>query len=470
MADVLKIFSQTGVHQIDLLGGTYKLRDGTWATSTPQIVADYNAVPYGAQSTFQNFLTQVETMDLIAQDTTHSTIRTAQRNISEALEEARMYNHHPLWTVHDATSGAEAVWLYWAIDGETEKKSLIYEGSLAGVNEQCAEPFISSNVSLLRMAITRHPFWEPTNSAQIYPTLISGWGGTYNFNNIGGDVWARFETMQLYGQGGSGPLYRTWMGIREEMAGTIHFEPIWQLENGVTHNGASNSTSRSGYSGSGHVRQSSPAVSLTKYVSITVDTVCAMAGHSDYNHQMGQYLVLCRCAVDSGTVGLQMRYGYAGGITTPSEEVFVTNTSWRLIELGRVTFPPVEFERGTVSNFMRYVTIEIYAEQVAGTSVLDLDALCLIPTHHFWQTEGASIGNSSSYSADIYTTPNDRYICFGQGAAYPRYSLEYSAENWYLPTGDSIVVVAGERENEHVLADNAGIYATYCLRWGMYRS
>lgn len=472
MADQLEIYSRTAVYNIDLLSGTYVLRDGSWATSTPSTSTDYAAQPYGSNPAFQNFIEQVETMDLIAQNTTHSTIQAAQQAISQALEGARLYNQHPTWT-GGTLYATEPVYLRWAIDGESTKQSLIYEGALATINEQCAEPFISSDVSLVRMALVRHPFWEDTSVSVAGASTVDSLGGTFSFNNVDGDVWARIAMVKLYGIAGSGPLYRTWTGIREEMAGTNHFEPVWELEDGTEDPDGTGSAAfvpDAAASGTGYVRITSPASSLTRYHTMTVAMACSAGGHSDYEQQMGEYLVLCRCRVNSGTAGLQMRYGYSSGVMFPAEEVFVTNTSWRLLELGRVKWPPSDIDLGTPSSYMQWAAIDIYAEQVSGTSNLDLDALVFVPTHHFWKASGANVLNTSTYSADIYTAPNDKHICLGLAASRPRYSLEYSTDNWYLPTGDSIAVVAGERETQHVLADDVGITAQYFSRWEMYRT
>jgi len=363
MADLLKLKNKLETQEIDLLAGTYKLRHGSWATGTPQMATDYKPVPYGAHPSFQNYLTQVETMDLIAQDTTHSTIRAAQQDITQALNAARVWNQHPLWTIYSVTSGTDAWFLHWNIDGETEKRSLIYEGSLAGINEQCAEPFIYSNVSLLRMALIRHPFWEPVvaNSEGISKTTISSLGGSQTFSSVDGDVWARIVSARLNGKAGSGPIHRTWMGIREEMGGVSNFESVWELENGTKYNGAANSTSRADYSGSAHVRDTSLSASLTAYVTLSVGAMCAAEGHADYIHQAGEYLVLCRCAVDAGTVGLQMRYGYELGTMIPCEEVFINNTSWRLIELGNVTIPPTGGDTINLTGAnAQYTMIQLY--------------------------------------------------------------------------------------------------------------
>lgn len=472
MADLLMLKRGDEAETIDLLSGTYVLRDMSWMTGTPQPSSDYQPLPYGARPVFQNYGTQVETLDLIAQNATHSTIRAAERDIMEALDAARLYIQHPLWSVVGATSDTLPWFLHWNIDGETEKRSLIYEGSLAGINEQCAEPFISSDVSLLRMALIRHPFWEPisTDSNIVGTTSISAWGGTYDFTNVGGDVWARLYHTELYGKSGSGPITETWMGIREEMGGTANFEPIWDFGLATGSNGASTSTSRASYSGTGHIRKSSPAASLTLYAELSVNGVCTGAGHSDYIHQVGEYLVLGRVAADTGTVGLQMRYGYDLGTMKPCEEVILVGSdAWVLVELGNISIPPTGGEGYATERYAQYTEIQIYAEQIDGTSVLDIDGLCLIPTHHFWYAKGGVIGTNAGYAHVVTTTADDRNASYGWANYYPRYALEYSLKDWYLPTHNSIAVVAGQRAAVHNKDDLMGLQPIYYERWGMYR-
>ena len=473
MADLLKLKNNLESQEIDLISGTYVLRHGSWATGTPQPSSDYESVPFGAHPVFQNYLTQTETMDLIAQDTTHSTITAAEQDLKVVLDSARLFHQHPLWTVYSATSGTEPWFLHWNIDGETEKRCLLYEGSLAGINEQCAGPFISSDVSLLRMAFTRHPFWEPIRSAStsVSQASVSAMGGTKTISSVDGDVWARISSTSLYGAHSGTSIYRTWAGIREEMAGLTNFEPVWQLENAIKAGGAVNSSARWDHTGTAHVRVAAVQSSMTLHIEFSVNDMCAAAGHADYAHQIGEYLVLCRCAVDTGTVGLQMRYGYDLGSMVPYEEVFVSNADWRLIELGNIVIPPNGGETLNItSNYARYSEIQIFAEQVEGVSVLDLDCLVLIPRHHMWTAEGGGIVTDSTHANIVETTVNDKYGCYGTGgSSAPRFNLSYSLKDWYLPTGNSIIVVAGERYSQHASSDSMGLQMYYYPRWGMYR-
>lgn len=179
MADVLRLANIDQSTTIDLLDGTYKLRDRSWPTGSASLVNDYAPVPYGAHTSFQNFITQVETMDLVARDTSVN-IRAAQRDIYAVLEGARQYGRKPLWTRPQATALhiPESWWLEWNVDGEPAKRSLIYEGSQALLTENCAGPFLSSGASLMRLALIRHPFWESVSSTNLaIQEGINCWGG-----------------------------------------------------------------------------------------------------------------------------------------------------------------------------------------------------------------------------------------------------------------------------------------------------
>ena len=48
MADVLRLANIDQSTTIDLLDGTYKLRDYSWPTGSPSVVSDYEPVPFGA--------------------------------------------------------------------------------------------------------------------------------------------------------------------------------------------------------------------------------------------------------------------------------------------------------------------------------------------------------------------------------------------------------------------------------------
>jgi hypothetical protein len=262
-----------------------------------------------------------------------------------------------------------------------------------------------------------------------------------------------------------------WIGIREKMSGTTNFEPIWECEDGNTANGSSVQTV-AGASGGDVIQKASPASTLTKYWSMSVDDVCTANSHTDHNHQEGEYLVLCRCKINSGTVGLQMRYGLESSSLSlmPAAEVFITHTDWKLIELGRIQIPPAGIdEKLAIFNAAKFMSIEIYAEQVSGTSTLDLDALCLIPTHHFWSFTNAKVQATASRYVRATTTPNDKHAAYGLESVSADVSLSYTLDNWYLPTGDSILVAAGQSSTSHSLTPNWSITADYYPRWSIYR-
>ena len=106
----------------DLLGGTLKLEARSWRTRTPAVVGKYRHVAYGAQAQFSHFGVLVEQMDLVGQDTVSNLI-TGVNDIEDFLERARLNSMMPQRSTN--------VWLEAHADGESARRSLVYEGSLA---------------------------------------------------------------------------------------------------------------------------------------------------------------------------------------------------------------------------------------------------------------------------------------------------------------------------------------------------
>lgn len=471
MADVLRLADHQQTTTVDLLDGTFKLVSRSWTSSTPQPTVSYEPVPYGAIPSFDSFPYQVEIMELIARTASSSTVRAGARDIYDALEGARLYNQHPRWMIPSggALPSPNAWWLEWNVDGEPTRRTLIYDGSYTMLTRCGISPMLETSTAHMQLSLTRHPFWESTSTTAKVGTSVSGFGGTTTQIGVYGDVPARLRYFQIEGNSAT-RIYRAWWGIREEMRGYSNFEPIWELEDGQATGGAGTSSDGS-ESGTGYIRVSTLTTSLTRYAYMTVNDVCVANSHTNYEHQFGEYLVLCRCRVDAGTVGLQMRQGYRySEVTTPSEEVFIDNTSWRLIELGHVQIPPMTTENLDLS-YARYYMIEIYAEQVSGTTTaLDLDALCFIPTHHMWYMNAVDIRDvaGTKYNAVGGTSPNDRQLAWGERGAYPTMGAEFSFSDWYVPVGDSIGVFAGEGQTAHVLTNTVDTYLQYYPRWAMY--
>jgi len=121
MAAVFRLANVDQTTTVDLLNGALKLRYNSFAPRTPAFQNQYTHVRFGAQQHFQYYGVQVETFDVFAQDTLANVIA-AIYAIEQMLEKVRLWHEDPL--------RYESVWLEWNSNGESPKRSLIFEGSI----------------------------------------------------------------------------------------------------------------------------------------------------------------------------------------------------------------------------------------------------------------------------------------------------------------------------------------------------
>jgi len=472
MANVLRLANNDQSTTVDFLSGTLKYQTSSWIETTAMMAGEYDFSPYGPQSRFSYFEPVSEIIELFGRDTA-TNLRAAVKSITTILEKSRRYHDDP-W--HNTTSGAagpESWWLEWSIDGESTRRALLYTGSVSILHGGIGlTPMLECGQVLTMLQFTRHPLFESVSINQeshAWTTRLVT--ATDTFTSIPGEVPGRISQMSLTCDA-TEELYQAWVGIRPKGIGSTNFHSLWECEDGSAYNGATLSVADGNASppGSGKSTQkSSPAASLTKYWDMSVFDVHSANGNINFVHNMGTYLVLLRCKVDSGTVGLQMRQGYIGGDTVPSEEVFIDHTSYKLIELGEFRVPPapVDEQQDLTAEFVSLCGIEIYAEQVSGTSTLYLDCVAMIPTAHFFSVNRAP--GTGPCGTDCFTRPNDEHIAIGRAGSSYGLGIESMFQNWAIPPGDSTLVAAAQGESSHNMSDSLIMVLDYYPRYLMYR-
>jgi len=173
-----------------------------------------------------------------------------------------------------------------------------------------------------------------------------------------------------------------------------------------------------------------------------------------------------------------MRTGAGGGdgsLAAPAEMVFVDSTVWQLYPLGQFDVPSILAEGEIGAGFPLPVmgsTIYIFAQQVSGTtSTLDLDAVVLIPLSHFAHiSDTSAVYAVGSDRPILFTHPNDVQATWvAAGITGIGGSPSPSFQDWYLPTGDSILVFAGTKSTASPLSQTVDLDFEYYPRWMIYR-
>lgn len=478
MAATLKLQTLDTNTSIDLLAGTLKIEGHHWTTRTAAPEGDYTHVPYGAQPAFDHYPPVVETIDLAGKDT-GANLTAAIAALDSLLATARR------WHTNNYTQNS--VWLWHAATGETAaRRALVYEGSLQLLAAHGLDPMLDNAAVSLRLTLTRHPFWEPVTSTTQTTSAYTLWGNRWVLSAVPGNEPARVRDLQVKPRsGGGGPLYRLWIGLREQIVtvSTPNLDTVWELEDGANEATATDvaDATASPSAAAGAKVQVAFNVTAThaKRMSITAAQAAVRYGHTNYSHYVGRYLVLCRAKVTAGaTIRVELRTGYAGAASfVPAGEAYITTSAaWRLHNLGTVTIPHHGYRDQIAANaYPQDTELQLWAEHVSGTAatdVLDLDALCFIPADHHITLEGTAVTYTAGddKTAHVYTFEDDTVLATGGRYGRPSLNVDHDPEDFYLPLGNAIVVIAGEQETQHLLTEANDLSVEYLPRWLMYRS
>lgn len=227
-------------------------------------------------------------------------------------------------------------------------------------------------------------------------------------------------------------------------------------------------------SGLTSIKVPSVASGLTKYVAQTV----GQHDSSNADEYHGSYMVLGRCIVDSGTVQLRLDVApasFASGRSHQCQAVYITNTTWKLVELGNITLPLSGTRASGGDESAQYDELQIYAAQISGTSVLQIDQLILIPSQHYAKVSGSAtqyISGADNRPVCFYTFENDENAVTiesgGSSSSITLASLE-GKNGLMWPYGGGVVVIAGQRSTLHSLTDTLDLYMEIYPRWHNHR-
>jgi hypothetical protein len=359
------------------------------------------------------------------------------------------------------------VWLHLYGDGDNSKRALVAGMEAVPASEMTFTPLVGQGMLLYQIAITRLEAWEYGSiTTLVTDTTISGTGGKIAVDygsSYYGSLAGRINKMTLR-TGPATPLYRVWVGIQRyyhrgsEKTGGIsdypdinsYFDATWEAEVGTAVLGS-------------FVNDATASPAGTSSNCLEVTSVPATLGRAWWsrlsNHEtsgrvkmyVGNWYILARIKVNSGTVGVQLRYGVgssaAGAVETNNEMVYVSNTSWRLIELGSVTFPPYGGRGGL--GVSGNEAMSIFIQQISGTTTsFRLDEVILVPADNFVKAVKANI--ATGQGTNFFVDPDGKSDCLLQDYSY---RPEATFINWEWPYEGGFLVVAAERETEHVLAD-----------------
>ena len=473
-----------GTTTTSLLSGVLQLAHGSWQTHSAPPEGEYKMARWGGQFDFKRHAQITESWDLNAFGTA-SQIRTAIYTLEQLLEKALQFH------MYDQTLAP--VWLKWASEGETARQCLVYGGNITYNSTQARSPFLETEGLSLRLSITRHPFWEGTSYTQYDGVAnLSALGGMVAVTNIAASAPARIAQFAAGGVDGKGTIKQFWAGIRPTYGGATYFNPLLEAEPGdagtdaVFRNDSDDASVYAGTAPLSKLRVTYVATDLKKRWSSTIGD--HVASYNNTYHMQGNYLVLGRFKVSAGTSGIQLRYGAESAPDTTfvqNEMVYVENTSWMLVPLGKLSVPAVKPRNtfgtsyaGNEHNAMCSATeLQIWAEQVDGTGTyLDFDCLILIPSDHMISASDVHISYDvigmvgDDAWAYVITHPDDTLTSVSEVPSShiigPAGTFE--SVDWYAPVGGGTLVFAGQRAASSVSTDAVAHYIRLVPRYQSY--
>lgn len=460
-----------GNTRIDLLTSPWKLIDRSWSTETCKPSVKYDRTTFGHQPSFQYYDYVIESFSVIATDTVANLLYQLKR-LEDVLDQIRQY--------HDRKPASTQWWLEWNVDGEEERRALLYTGQMEYPALVGISPMIECATIIVKFTFVRHPLWENAagtkvddtiNGVQLIP-VFDKWVLT----NVEGTAPARIQELDVYVESSliGTPLYEYWIGIRPYHDGVANFDGWWQCEAGTIDDAADTSVVGDGTASNSSKQQTDFATdaSLIKRFHVQTQDVATIIGNEvDY---IGRYLVLVRAktTVAGTTIGIQLRSGYSDQII--HEEIYMSSTSWYLYELGEIEIPPVSRPEMDYQNWLRSFMLSLYAERLAGTGSLDCDLFILIPTEHFLHVSGSVIDYDAAHTMNdqVYTSPDDTLFAIGYTKGTPdtvNDALAITPLDWYIPQEGGAVVMVAQSQAQHNHADSYHLEMNYYPRWLSYR-
>lgn len=458
MAKVLRLANKAQDTTENLIGGPLKLIDGSWRT-----------VP-GDEDTD-------EVMELVAEGS-DSTVIGAVNDVDELLRNSRLY--------FDDAVNIDSVWLEANATSETAKRSLVYDGEIVQLAQTQKAPLLDGVSNFYTLYLTRHKLWEDVAIDDYSTDNVSGLGGKWVPSVAEGSAEGRIMGLAFQGRAGETSVTKIWAGVRPYYNSTAYFDPVLEIEDGSAFNGANITSivdSTCGVSpnntSANNVIQVTSISSggSTFYAGITL--VDIFGGDTEPPSYQGEYMVLCRCKVNTGTVAIHLEHASYTQATDGivNEPEYISHTNFKMVELGSIKFP----RHGMLSetNAFEYEELQIHAEQISDSSTLTIDCLVLIPSKYYIKCTGTVTAYSSGSDLRptcFFTKEDDSHDCLmGVGlhstsiSQILRQPESTFSNQWKWPSGGGIVVLVTEGSVGQYIGSSVDLYMQVYPRWYNHR-
>jgi hypothetical protein len=378
------------------------------------------------------------------------------------------------------------VWLHESLANETgERRALVRQISIRALTEQHGPGGTGSMIDArpaYELGVEREAYWEAIAHSTMYASSLTAAAvATYDYTaspgaDVVGDAPARIHKLTLQSTT-SNAIDRFWVGLRSENkhpGGVAHFEPIWECEDGTVGTDAqvvNDATASPGGGGNTKVTVTPGTAADSKRLEITLYDVAGNVADEQY----GEFLWLLRAKVGAGTWYVYLRWGYQGMADADfvqGRKVEVSSTSWEYHEMGIKPIPLRNLQALGLDALgegpdVRY-EVQVWGEQTAGSGILHVDCLCLIPLDEgFMKISGAALG--LDHICVVGCGPRGLFEVLCTNFVRPA----VSANRFYLPVGDGRMFITYAQAAASTLTDTITVNpfdaGRYYPRWAMLR-
>jgi hypothetical protein len=422
-----------------------------------------------------------ETVDLMADATTHDTLATDFQDLDNYRWLAREY-------IKDRTQ-EHPVWLHAKMDNETgERRALVHDIELAWRTDNVDENglWANTNEARVRANIVRGPFWEDTTAnTKTAGSNVSILGGAYDYSgtDVVGDAPARLYHLTFTNDANTDEYNKAWIGFRSaNKHGTLgNFDPVWECED---YTAAYTDVSKSGDAtaspgGAGDTKAVSDFSSSEAWQNRLVFRLDDFYT-TNYSDMYGRFVVLLRAKVGASTTcEVKLRHHASWGDGNFYHEgpiLEVSATSWTMHNLGTFTIPVRNLHNFPLATWIDDYDLNdrfaLWGRRTSGTNDLEMDCLIFVPADElFLYVDGINYEGSSAI-------PNPTIITQSPEGLWAVMTVQDAATDyWYsvgavapqgigVPVGDGrMYCVMADDDNANTLGDTYDASMQLIPRW-----
>ena len=266
------------------------------------------------------------------------------------------------------------------------------------------------------MTIVHHPYGEQTTAVAASGTdNISVLGGVVNYTDVVGDVPARIYFLNVDDL--DSVTYKIWCGFRSDTraAGDAALvAPLWEVEDGTPGTDAAVTTDATASpGGAGNTKTRVTFATQTGWYNRATLRMSDITANEA--NQSGEFLVLLRAKVNTGTAQVKLRQlQISTNIYRDGPIIDVADTTWNIYTLGLIQFPIRDRHAMPVGLFAdsydQSDALQIWGRVKPGEDTptqTDLDCLILLPSDELFIHVETAVAAATNDAVYVSVSPED---------------------------------------------------------------